>query len=117
MSKSLEQVKNEMVQAGLADERKIAVFSNAKSLPGGEFGLVLLGINHGVLTVSDTDFSQEIGKKLYEIPLDQISDFKASSFVLRRYAMFTYKGFRYHFADFGDARNFIEALNAEASLS
>lgn len=117
MAKSLEQVKDEMLRLGLADQRKIAVFSNARSLPDGSFGLVLLGINKGVLTVSDTDFSQEIGKKLFEIPLDQISDFKASSFVLRRYAMFTYQGFRYHFADFGDAKNFIEALKSEASLS
>ncbi len=117
MAKSLEQVKNEMLQLGLADERKIAVFSNAKSLPDGSFGLVLLGINKGVLTVSDTDFSQEIGKKVCEIPLDRISDFKASSFVFNRYAAFTYQGFRYRFADFGDAKNFIEALKSEASLS
>ena len=117
MAKSLDQVKAEMLEAGLVDARKIAVFANAKQLPNGEFGLCVLGIRDGVLTVSDADFSQQVGAELYEIPLDQIADIKSSSFVFNRYVQFTYQDFRWKFADFGDAKNFIEALLKEHAAS
>ena len=117
MAKSLDQVKEEMLQSGLVDERKSAVFANAKNLPNGEYGLCVLGINKGILTVSGASFSQEIDDKLYKVQLNQITDIKSSSFVFNRYVQFTYQNFRWKFADFGDAKNFIEALNAECAVS
>ncbi len=107
---SLEQVKDEMLARGLVDERKNVVFANAKSLPGGGYGLCLLAVKGSLLTVCDTDFSQQVGEILCVIPLDQIAELKASDFVLRRYLQFRYQDFTYRFADFGDAKNFIAAV-------
>lgn len=75
----------------LSDDRNAVVVANAKKLPNGEYGLCLLSINGNILRISDTNFKQEIGSVLYEIPLNQISNVKASSFVFNRYLKFIYK--------------------------
>ena len=113
---SLEQVKSELLERGLVDNRKIVVFANAKNLPSGAYGLCILAVSSNTLTVFDTDFSQRIGDILYVIPLDQIKDIKASDFIFRRYLQFTYNDHRFHFADFGDARNFISAVISETAF-
>jgi hypothetical protein len=104
-----------LLDNGLVDIRKMAVVANAKVLPSGEFGLCLLCLNNNVLSVYNTDFHQNIGEKLYEIDLQRVSNFKASSFVFNRYMKFTYNSFYYKFADFGNAKAFIEAVTSEMS--
>ena len=104
-----------LLDKGLVDVRKMAVVANAKALPSGEFGLCLLCLNHTTLSVYDTDFHQNIGEKLYAIDLQRLSNFKASSFVFNRYMKFTYNSFAYKFADFGNAKQFIEAVSSEMS--
>ena len=106
-----------MLRLGFADEHKNVVFASAKKLPNGEYGLCVLGINKRVLTVCGADFSQEIGRKLYEIRLDQITDLKSSAFVFNRYLQFQYQGATYRFADFGDAKNFLCAVEEGRAVS
>ena len=102
-----------LFENGLVDERKMAVVANAKSLPGGEFGLCLLCLKGSVLSVYDTDFKQNVGALMYEIDLKRASALKASSFVFNRYLKFTYNSFPYKFVDFGNAKAFIAAVSAE----
>lgn len=98
---------------GLVDNRKVAVVSNAKKLPNGEYGLCLLCLNGSELAIYDTDFHQNVGPRLYTIDLKQVSGFKSSSFIFNRFIKFTYQGFHYALADFGDAKNFIAAVISE----
>lgn len=104
---------NDLLVRGLVDNRKVAVVSNAKKLPNGEFGMCLLCLNGSALLIYDTDFRQNVGHKLYEIDLKQISGFKSSSFIFNPYIKFTYQNFGYVLADFGDAKNFIAAVASE----
>ena len=97
----------------LVDERKMAVIANAKALPNGLFGLCILCLNGHTLTAFDTNFSQTLGGKICEIDLQEVSAFKASSFVFNRYIKFEYNSFAYKFVDFGNAKAFIDALCAE----
>lgn len=113
MQEKQEAYLKDLLIRGLVDSRKIAVCSNAKKLPGGEYGLCLLCLNGSELSVYDTDFHQNVGPRLYAIDLKQVSDVKSSSFIFNRYIKFTYQGFRYALADFGDAKNFIAALMSE----
>ena len=97
----------------MVDHRKIAYAAGARSLPNGEFGLCLLCIYRNFLCVYELDIHQTVGKKLYEIPLNQICNFKASSFLLNSYLIFTYQGFRYKFVDFGGGKPLISAIREE----
>ena len=108
-----EDLLNVLHSNNLVDDRKIAVVANAKALPSGDFGLCLLCLNTNILCVYDTDFQQKVGAKLYEIDLRSISDFKASSFVFNRYMKFSYNAFTWKFADFGNAKEFIDAVSSE----
>lgn len=105
---------NTLFDQGIVDERKMAVVANAKALPSGGFGLCLLCLKGSILSVYDTDFQQNLGAKLCEIDLRGISGLKASAFVFNRYMKFDYASFTYKFADFGNAKEFIAAISAEA---
>ena len=102
---------------GMVDERKIAYAAGARNLPNGEFGLSLLCINRNLLSVYVLDIHQAVGKKLYEIPLNQISSLKASTFLLNSYLIFNYEGFRYRFVDFGGGKPLIETIRYEMKQS
>ena len=105
-----------LFENGLVDRRKMAVVANAKSLPGGEFGLCLLCLKGSVLSVYDTDFKQNVGALMYEIDLKRASALKTSSFVFNRYLKFTYNSFPYKFVDFGNAKAFIAAVSSETAI-
>ena len=103
----------DLMICGMVDERKIAYAAGARSLPNGEFGLSLLCINRNMLTVYALDIHQTVGEKLYEIPLNQITQFKASAFLLNSYLIFYHEGFRYKFVDFGGGKPLIETIRYE----
>ena len=105
-------LKNLMI-CGMVDERKIAYAAGARTLPNGEFGLSLLCINRNMLTVYALDIHQTVGDKLYEIPLNQITQFKASAFLLNSYLIFQYEGFQYKFVDFGGGKPLIDTIRYE----
>ena len=115
MKEKQEAYLKDLLIRGIVDNRKVAVCSNAKKLPNGEYGLCLLCLNGSELAIYDTDFSQNVGPRLYSVDLKQVSDFKSSSFIFNRYMKFTYQGFRYALADFGDAKNFLAAVVSELS--
>ena len=98
---------------GMVDERKIAYAAGARNLPNGEYGLCLLCIYRNNLSVYELDIHQTVGEKLYEIPLNQVRNLKASSFLLNSYLIFTYNGFRYKFVDFGGGKSLIATVREE----
>lgn len=104
---------NNLLSRGLVDNRKMAVGASAKKLPNGEYGLCLLCLYQNILNIYDTDFCQNVGELLYSIDLKNVSDFKSSPFVFNRYMMFVYNGFTYKLCDFGNAKNFLEAVKSE----
>lgn len=104
---------DKLFSEGVIDKRKMAVFSTAKGLPNGEFGLCLICLNGNLLNVYDTTSKWELKELMYSIELSKITQFKASSFVFNRYIKFCYQNFRYTFADFGNAKNFIAAIEDE----
>lgn len=109
-----EQTLTKAKSENLIDERKVMVFSTAKTLPNGEYGLCLLCVNGNTLGIYDTDFNQNIGEMLYKITLSRISNIKNSSFIFNRYLKFEYEGCKYHLADFGDAKRFNEVILEES---
>jgi len=104
---------NGLLQRGLVDARKMAVVASAKRLPNGKFGFCLLCLKENKLHVYDTDFQQNVGLLMYSIDLSKISEVKSSAFIFNRYLHFTYNGFKYRFADFGTAKAFLAAIDAE----
>lgn len=98
---------------GMVDERKIAYAAGARNLPDGEYGLCLLCICKNTLSVYELDFRQQVGEKLYDIPLNQITKLKASSFLLNSHLIFTYNDFRYKFVDFGGGKPLLAAVREE----
>lgn len=101
----------------LFDQRKATVFADAKRLPDGSHGLCLLCVKDNDLTVHDTKFSSQVGSLMYRIPLKEISELNTSSFVLNRYLRFKYQGFTFAFADFGDAKRFLEVIAEEVTTT
>lgn len=102
-----------LLEKGMITERNAAVVANAKMLPNCEWGLVLLCLKEKTLSIYDIDYQHNVGALLYEIDLTKASDFKTSYFVFNRYLNFVYEGFRYKFADFGNAKAFSTLISAE----
>lgn len=65
-----------MLDAGVCDERCIALCATATTLPGGETGMCLLGLVGNVLSIYDTDITAAVGAKLYSVPLASVQDAK-----------------------------------------
>ena len=109
----LEELLETLQSKNLVDDRKMAVIANAKSLPDGSFGLCILCMNGHILSAFDTDFSQNLGSQICQIDLHEVTGFKSSSFVFNRYIKFEFNAFTYKFADFGNAKAFIDALTSD----
>ncbi len=77
---------------GRIDDRELFVFNNAKSLPGGSFGLCLVSIADTTLYISDTDMASNVGRLIAAIPFAEMQGFKASTFPLNPYAKFLWTG-------------------------
>lgn len=81
---------------GRMDDRELFVFNNAKSLPGGSFGLCLVSIAGTTLYISDTDMASNVGRLIAAIPFAEMQNFKASTFPLNPYAKFHWNGTPVH---------------------
>lgn len=90
---------NDLLTRGLVDARKLAGVANAKKLPGGEVGFCLMCLKDSTLDIYDTNFSQEVGERLYSIDLKKVTDLKTSTFIFNCYIRFTYEGFAYRLDD------------------
>lgn len=102
-----------LLERGFIYDRNAAVVANAKALPNGEYGLVLLCLKENTLFIYDIDFHHNVGDLLYKIDLAKASAFKSSSFIFNRYLKFIYEGSHYKLVDFGNAKCFLQALFSE----
>lgn len=101
----------------IVDARNASVCANAKQLPSGIFGLCRLSIKGNTLFVNDTDFHNNIGKCLFEIPIKEIRIKKKSAFIFNRYLHFEYQGALFWFTDFGNAKFFLGVLDEETKIN
>lgn len=95
MSKKQDAFLQSLLERGIVDQRKLSAVGNAKRLPNGEYGYVLMCLKDHMLSIYDTDFSQNVGELLYSINLRDITDLKTSTFIFNCYIKFTFQGFRY----------------------
>ena len=95
MSKKQDAFLENLLERGIVDNRKLSAGGNAKRLPNGEYGYVLMCLKDHTLNIYDTDFSQNVGDLLYCINLRDVTDLKISTFIFNCYIKFTYQGFKY----------------------
>ncbi|MBQ4055124.1 MAG: hypothetical protein IJD17_05360 [Clostridia bacterium] len=95
---------NELLVAGLVDNRKLAAVANARNLPNGEFGFCLMCLKGSTLDLYNTNIKQEVGDLLYTIDLKKTTNLKTSAFMFNSYIKFTYEGFNYKLVDCVDKK-------------
>ena len=114
MNKKMEARLENFYNQGLVDERKLYTVGNAKQLPNGEFGFVMMCLKNHYLDFYDTDIRDTVGKHLYSVDLRHITNLKTSTFILNSFIKFTYQGFRYKIVD-APAKDLYNAIKEEAS--
>lgn len=114
MVKKMEERLIRYMNQGLIDERKLCAVGNAKRLPGGEFGFVLMCLKGHHLDFYDTDIRDDIGQLLYSVDLRQVTDLKTSTFIFNSFIQFTYQGFRYKIVD-AMAKDLYNAIKEEVT--
>lgn len=95
MSKKQDAFLESLLERGIVDNRKLSAVGNARRLPNGEYGYVLMCLKNNSLNIYDTDFSQNVGDLLYCINLRDVTDLKTSTFIFNCYIKFTYQGFKF----------------------
>lgn len=90
---------------GRIDDRGVFVFNNAKALPGGVYGMILVSIKEDTMYLSDTDMSGQVGELLAEVPMNQMKQVKYSNFPLNPYLKFVYQGETYALGGVGKEIN------------
>ena len=100
---------------GLVDERGAGVVAHCQGPAG--YGMCLVCVKGGVMRIYETDFHSRPGALVEELELKELRDVKSSAFLLHSYLKFTYRGQRYRIKDFGAARNFLDAVLAEAGVT
>lgn len=113
-----EKYAQQMIAAGVCDERGAAFCATAKQLPDGSFGMVLLGVKGHDLLIYDTDMKSTPKELLYTIPLAEVSDFAAVKNMLvemfKGYSFrFTYKEFPYVFKNCAQNQAAIAVIASE----
>lgn len=92
-------IKKKLIVRSICDERGLAFCATAKTLPNGEFGMVLIAQNQNTLFIHDTNMKSEALDLLYTIDLKKVTDLKINGFfgeLFKGYSMrFTYKQFTY----------------------
>ena len=82
-----------LTEKGVAAEKDLYTYTNAKQLPGGKFGLCIVSVKDKTLYITDVDTSWNIGKVLYSIPIDEMQNKKHSPrLTLSPYFKFTWQG-------------------------
>lgn len=101
MANELSKFQKKLIVRGICDERGLAFCATAKTLPNGEFGMVLIAQNQNTLFIHDTNIKSEALDLLYTINLKKVTDLKINGFfgeLFKGYSMrFTYKQFTYTF--------------------
>lgn len=110
---SMAEIKDLLLSQGRIDARKIFSFTTAKQLPNGAWGLCGVGIcdkNLMVFDAAPSNLVGEVKETMYEIPINEITEFKASNFVLNRYMKFVWKGEKFHLSAFAPNVGLNEAI-------
>ncbi len=118
MASAKEKYAQKMIAAGVCDERGAAFAATAVELPDGSFGMCLLGVRGNELQIYETDMRNNIGEKLYAIPLREVSGVSVNRFLgelLKGYSLrFTYNGFVYTFKNCFQQKDALAVIQKEA---
>ncbi len=116
---SKEAFAKKMMEAGVCDERGAAFCATAVELPDGSFGMCLLGVVGNELSIYDTDMKSSVGKKLYTIPLKNVTGLTVNNGFLGELLKgcsfrFTYEGFTYTFKNCWQQKAQLAVIQNEA---
>ena len=112
---SLDETRSLLFSQGLIDQRKLFSFVTAKKLPSGGWGFCAMGINGDKLVIFDADIQGLDGvvkDMLYEIPLDEVENFKGFKLWNFITVKFTWQGGRFSFTNLASKIGLYEELQS-----
>jgi len=110
---SMSEIRDQLASEGRIDSKKRFSFTTAKALPNGAWGLCGIGIRDDYLIIFDAAPGSLVGEVkdiMYEIPIREITNFKASNFALSRYMKFNWKDEAFHLTAFANNCGLNEAV-------
>ena len=105
---------DKLIADGYCDERGAGFCATATQLPGGEYGMVALCVKGNMLSLYDVDMASNLGARLYEIALKNISDLKIKSSIFSQVLKFTYEGGVYAFTNFLKVKPALQVIQQES---
>ena len=101
-------IKSSLYSQGAIDERKLFGFAMAKKLPSGGYGLVAIGIKGDKFIIFDAKPSSaggEVTDVLFEIPMNEIEDFKTGkTYLIIDYMSFNWNGGEFRLENYGKCK-------------
>ncbi len=101
------------INEGLCDERGAAFCANAELLPNGSYGLVLLALKGGTLSVYDVDMHSNPGKLIRKIELHEVQELSIKGLIIKK-LKFKYQGFEYVFNNLMGLKEPLEVIKRES---
>jgi len=103
-----------LIEQGYCDQRGAGFCATATQLPGGEYGMVALCVNGNTLSLYDVDMKSNLGRRLYEVELKNITDLKIKTFFLSAGLRFSYMGKAYAFTNFTGVKAALKVIEEES---
>ena len=105
---------DKLVADGYCDQRGAGFCATATKLPGGEYGIVCLCVNGGMLNLYDVDLKSNLGQQLYAVELKQVSNLKIKAGILSQLLRFDYQGGTFAFTNFMGVKPALKVIEEEA---
>ena len=96
----------------LCDDRDIAFFATAKSMPNDSYGMTFLALNAQELIICDADMQGDIGEIRYRIQVNEVQGFlmKKGLFGLGAAMEFSHEGKKYSFTNISVPKETLDVL-------
>ena len=105
---------DKLVADGYCDQRGAGFCATATKLPGGEYGIVCLCVNGGMLNLYAVDLKSNLGQQLYAVELKQVSNLKIKAGILSQVLRFEYQGGTFAFTNFMGVNPALKVIEEEA---
>ena len=100
------------IDEGICDERGAVFCANAELLPNGSYGMVMLAVKGGVLSIYDVDMHSNAGKLIKSIELSQTQELSVKGLIVKK-LKFKYQGFEYVFGNLLGVNGPLEVIKQE----
>lgn len=101
------------IDEGICDERGAVFCASAELLPNGSYGMVLLAVTGGVLSIYEVDMHSNAGKLIRRIELSQVSELSVKGLIVKK-LKFKYQGFEYVFGNLLGVNGPLEVIKQES---